>query len=413
MMVLPGPREAARPMAPPIVRAVVQTPGLPLDPAVQPFAAERPGWDFSRVRVHTDAQAAESAEAVQAKAYTVGRHIVFGPGQYRPETAAGRNLLRHELGHVRQQRSVADALPSRLPLSDPGERAEREASTGDVHELGQPLVQRELAAYAKPHTEYAPGSLYGTANQSVTSTADAPGIQTALAPLIAAHKVGTRTVGDVTYFFSQGAAVADVEAALNTAGYVKAKDMAAALLAEHQAFLYVKGEVTRMSSLFGTTEVGRRSENLAPRAARPLTEAERVEARKVFAGSLNLDRITLTEGQLTAIGGYARTLPDSINFPSGSATGSGFMPWLIHELTHTWQYQHGYSVLSTGYHAIASTYDYGGDAELTARTARGQGFTSFNTEQQGDILQEYYRRLVTPGRGPLAPFLPYVKEVQR
>jgi hypothetical protein len=61
------------------------------------------GHDFSQVRVHADTKAAESAEVVKAKAYTVGRHVVIGEGQPSPETIAGRQLLAHELAHVVQQ----------------------------------------------------------------------------------------------------------------------------------------------------------------------------------------------------------------------------------------------------------------------------------------------------------------------
>jgi hypothetical protein len=62
--------------------------------------------DFGRVRVHTDARGAESARAVQALGYTVGRDIVFGAGQYRPETNEGRKLLAHELTHTIQQEAA-------------------------------------------------------------------------------------------------------------------------------------------------------------------------------------------------------------------------------------------------------------------------------------------------------------------
>jgi hypothetical protein len=61
------------------------------------------GYDFSQVRVHTDARAAESARAVNALAYTVGQHVVFGAEQYEPGTAQGRRVLAHELAHVVQQ----------------------------------------------------------------------------------------------------------------------------------------------------------------------------------------------------------------------------------------------------------------------------------------------------------------------
>lgn len=73
---------------------------------------------FSRVRVHTGEQAAESARAVNARAYTVGNHIVFGAGSYFPETKDGRRLLAHELAHVAQQLgSGGQPMLARVTLS--------------------------------------------------------------------------------------------------------------------------------------------------------------------------------------------------------------------------------------------------------------------------------------------------------
>lgn len=89
--------------APPIVHEVLRSPGPPLDAPTRAFMEPRFGANFSSVRVHTDAKAAESARAVHALAYTVGRDVVFGAGQYAPETATGKRLLAHELTHVVQQ----------------------------------------------------------------------------------------------------------------------------------------------------------------------------------------------------------------------------------------------------------------------------------------------------------------------
>jgi hypothetical protein len=88
---------------PPIVHDVLRSPGQPLEPATRAFMEPRFGHDFSRVRVHTDARAAESARAVGALAYTVGHNVVFENGRYRPQTNAGRRLIAHELVHVVQQ----------------------------------------------------------------------------------------------------------------------------------------------------------------------------------------------------------------------------------------------------------------------------------------------------------------------
>jgi hypothetical protein len=59
--------------------------------------------DLSNVRIHTDSRAAESARAVNSLAYTVGNNIVFGAGQFAPQTRWGQHLLAHELTHVAQQ----------------------------------------------------------------------------------------------------------------------------------------------------------------------------------------------------------------------------------------------------------------------------------------------------------------------
>jgi hypothetical protein len=77
--------------------------GQPLDSATRNFFEPRFGYDFGHVRVHMGAEAAESARTVNALAYTVGRDVVFGQGQYAAGTDAGNRLLAHELAHVTQQ----------------------------------------------------------------------------------------------------------------------------------------------------------------------------------------------------------------------------------------------------------------------------------------------------------------------
>jgi hypothetical protein len=91
-------------VAPPSVYAVLNSPGQPLDAATRAFMEPRFGHDFSGVRVHTDAGAADSAKAVNALAYTLREHVVFNSNQYSPGTAEGQRLLAHELTHVVQQR---------------------------------------------------------------------------------------------------------------------------------------------------------------------------------------------------------------------------------------------------------------------------------------------------------------------
>jgi hypothetical protein len=98
--------------APPIVLEALSSPGQPLDSSVRSFMEPRFGQDFSHVRIHSDGRAAASARAVDALAYTVGRDIVFDTARHNPSTAAGRQILAHELTHVVQQGQGTTAGPA-------------------------------------------------------------------------------------------------------------------------------------------------------------------------------------------------------------------------------------------------------------------------------------------------------------
>lgn len=114
-----------------IVSKAMRSPGKPLDPDMRAFMEPRFGHDFSRVRVHTGGAAAESARAVNALAYTVGRDIAFAEGQYAANSTAGRRLIAHELAHVVQQSdgSRQAGSPGELAIGQPGDHIEREADS--------------------------------------------------------------------------------------------------------------------------------------------------------------------------------------------------------------------------------------------------------------------------------------------
>lgn len=101
--------------APPLVHKVLRSSGQPLDAGTRAFFEPRFGYDFGNVRVHTDGEAAKSARAVSALAYTVGNHIVFR--DERPEAIESRRLVAHELAHVAQQ-TAAPAEAGFLPLQE-------------------------------------------------------------------------------------------------------------------------------------------------------------------------------------------------------------------------------------------------------------------------------------------------------
>jgi len=94
-------------------RHVLGLPGHPLAPMTRRFMESRFGHDFSQVRIHVDSKASESAENLNARAFTNGSHIVFGRGEYAPETIEGQRTIAHELAHVVQQASGQAAGPRR------------------------------------------------------------------------------------------------------------------------------------------------------------------------------------------------------------------------------------------------------------------------------------------------------------
>ena len=98
-----GPQPAS---IPPIVNTALSSPGRSLDSSTRGAMESRFGHDFSGVRIHDDSVAAESARAVNARAYTVGQDIAFASGQYDPNSHAGSHLLAHELAHTIQQRGL-------------------------------------------------------------------------------------------------------------------------------------------------------------------------------------------------------------------------------------------------------------------------------------------------------------------
>jgi hypothetical protein len=154
---------------------------------------------------------------------------------------------------------------------------------------------------------------------------------------------------------------------------------------------------------------------------RRLRPAEVREAETVFGASLAYGDVWVHEqavwpntlakvaamlsGRQPPPAGNSVTLGNSIYFPHPLRTGDsdlearifGDMAWLLHELTHVWQYHHG----GLGYIASAawkhvrlgpSAYDYGGGQGLVKAAAKRASFNDFNPEQQGDIVRDFYLR---------------------
>jgi hypothetical protein len=141
-------------VAPAIVGEVLRSSGEPLDLATRAFMEPRFGHDFASVRLHNDARAAESARAVNALAYTVGRDVVFGKGQFAPGETSGRRILAHELTHVIQQGASGGRLEVTAQSAAAGNPdtahsrrvTDRATSGGSTIVIGQPATLCEQEA---------------------------------------------------------------------------------------------------------------------------------------------------------------------------------------------------------------------------------------------------------------------------
>lgn len=152
--------------------------------------------------------------------------------------------------------------------------------------------------------------------------------------------------------------------------------------------------------------------------SRHLTPHEINEARRVFGSKLDYDEVRIFEGNelpnfLDDIGNIIKSMPkrservknaitigNSILFGRTIETErANDMTWMIHELTHAWQYQTmGWDYLFQALEAQkklgAKAYDFGGEKGLKERAKKGDRFKDFNMEQQGDITKSYYGRLI-------------------
>jgi len=122
-----------------LVNEVINSSGKPLDEETRAFMEPRFGYDFSKVRIHDDNKAAESANAVNALAYTVGNNIVFNTKQFNSSSQSRKNLLAHELTHIIQQNESTIIQPMFLDI-----RAKREINIKPMFHKFSTLSRQQL-----------------------------------------------------------------------------------------------------------------------------------------------------------------------------------------------------------------------------------------------------------------------------
>ena len=173
--------------APSLVNALLGSPGRPLEAAARGFMEPRLGHDLSDVRIHTGPLASRSTEAVAARAYTVGRNVVFRNGEYAPDTVQGRRLLAHELAHVLQQR-LTKAVPKWLRPSRVTAGGSRVQRQDDAPQPNYSLTDYD-AGYQDATTRSGPPGPGDHSGQALTD--DKSGFAAGLA---AAQQQGTPTL---------------------------------------------------------------------------------------------------------------------------------------------------------------------------------------------------------------------------
>ena len=167
------------------------TGGSPLPGGVRTFMEPRFGADFSRVRVHDGANAAALSKDLNAHAFTVGNHVFFGAGQYRPETAAGKELIAHELTHTIQQGGAVQRSAAGGELTVQRDEAKKSwwESLTDSGESAAWDMVRAVAPAAVPIIQKGPAGVLDWIGEKISSAADAV-FNTVMAPVRAISGIG-------------------------------------------------------------------------------------------------------------------------------------------------------------------------------------------------------------------------------
>lgn len=182
--------QGAATAVPPVVAETLRSPGRPLDAPTRSFMEGRLGHDFSTVRIHTDARAAESARAVGARAYTVGNRVVFGGGEHRRGSRDGMRLLAHELVHTVQQSgdggttaataaTAPAVLQRQVPSPDPLPLSPRASTTTQKADRAEAICDiAGLCTLHFAHPDLVPDSrvlrVLGRCRPTVVSIASSP-----------------------------------------------------------------------------------------------------------------------------------------------------------------------------------------------------------------------------------------------
>jgi hypothetical protein len=307
----------------------------------------RLGGDFSSVRLHTDQAAGESALALDARAYTIGPDIAFAPGHYAPHTPEGRELLAHELYHVKQEGGRRPSAGETVVVDSPHSVQEREAQVVAHNAVFPTNAVRAMPAAPRHGPPVLHRSLLGA------------GVGGLLGGTIGA--VGLGLLGGL----------------LGPAGAI--------------AGAIIGG----VGGLVAGAIVG----DLASRRSRSLSSAEKTYLWDIFHDSVDYDKVTITRGSALSAGA-ARTTGNTINLQDAHFVGDTMdlsdrgLLTLAHEMGHVWQYQNGglaYIPSSLIPQIVAGLSGQSRNAAYDWRDAVRNhiDWSQWNAEQQAECISDY------------------------
>jgi hypothetical protein len=362
--------------------------GSPLTEEVRGFMEPRFGVDFSGVRVHTDSEAVQMTKDVGAQAFTYGSDVYFGAGKL----PGNNELTAHELTHVVQQNSLR--VSSRI-----------QRGLWDDIKTGAQKVGSAIKTGAQKV-----GSAIKTGAQKVGSA-----IKTGAQKVGSAIKTGATVVWNGMKWVStqlwsklQGIYLRAinwitqlpervVRLILNIWQGVKSLQPWSIQwwesLGKASTWKGLLGwlgtNLIYLLEIAGVGEIYETAMDFLKFHTRPLTSGEVTKAEIVFGKAINYSLVRVDEHAALGPSWSGRAY---VSFHTINSWGSLDDHTLIHELTHVWQYkQMGAIYMPKAIHAQKTGgYDYGGLRELRKRQIAGQDFMSFNLEQQGEILSDYY-----------------------
>jgi hypothetical protein len=375
--------------------------GQPLSEPLRSYFETRLGTDLSGVRLHTDSEAEASAEAMGARAVTVGQDITFGPGQYAPNSRQGLHLLGHELTHVAQQGSSRAGVSS--PVTKQSGAPQVQGSFfGDIWKgiksvgsaIGKGLVSagRWIRDRAKDVGKFITGAagwlgerLRDAAMWAVNLVRDLPARIGRLATTLIEGLSGV-----VTF-------IPEAIRALASGGL---KGFASWLWEKaKKGGAWVLTLLSRVFDVLGGPEAFEFIMHLLTKA-RPLTPEEITAASSVLGpGAVRWGDVRVSEGGVLAIVFALNNDRAFTTFHTINLAPNDGIDVVVHELTHVYQYERAGGVyIGQAIHAQATVgYGYGGGAGLVADKAAGKHYRDYNREQQAQIAQDYYNLVIVGG----------------